>query len=341
MKIFLTGATGYVGWEICKRLIKDGHEVNALCREPAKTMPMENLNWKEGSLENIASVLGAMEGCAHVYHCGGLARVWDSDSQAFYRANVLGTENVLEAARQHNVERLVFTSSAGVIGKSLSTPMTEDDPRLEPFDNDYDLTKYLAGEKVLEYAREGRFAVIVYPSRIYGPGIDSLTNVVTNAFSRYLRQSFYLVPGDGRSECNYVFIGDVVDGHIRAMQYGKPGEKYILGGENCSYNRLFDLFEKVSGEKRRRISIRSGVLNVASMVLLSWAKLTGTPPFITPWYARRLFHPQLLSSGKAEAILGYHITPLLEGLEITLGSMGFPKKNSGFQQRPQISITSF
>ena len=89
-----------------------------------------------------------MEGCTHIFHCAALARAWHPDPNAFFEANVTGTENLLEAAKYHEVEKIVFTSTAGVFSKSLSTPLTEEDPRLEPFDTDYDLTKFLAEEKI-------------------------------------------------------------------------------------------------------------------------------------------------------------------------------------------------
>jgi nucleoside-diphosphate-sugar epimerase len=323
MKIFITGATGYIGWELCKRLLSEGHEVTALCRNPQKANKADNLKWVEGSFEDAASIRTAMQGCTQVYHCGALARVWDKDSGAFYRVNVLGTENVLDAARFHGIEKLVLTSTAGVIGKSLSNLMTEDDPRLEPFDNDYDLTKFMAEEKVLEYAREGRWAVIVNPSRVYGPGNDSPSNAVTNTLKRFLRQPFYFVPGDGSPKSNYVFVGDVVDGHIRAMEFGASGEKYILGGENLSYNELFECFEKISGLRRRRIEVPKGIFSIIAGMAVGWSNLSGHGPFVTPSYARRLFHPRLLSTKKAESMLGYQITPMMTGLAITLQSLGF------------------
>lgn len=328
MKIFITGATGFVGWELCKSLLSQGNEVIALCRSLSKTQPMQGLKWVEGNLEDAASVRAAMEGCTQVYHCAALARVWAADPGAFFRINVMGTENVLDAARYHNIEKLVLTSTAGVIGKSLSKPMTEDDPRLEPFDNDYDLTKFMAEEKVLEYAREGRWAVIVSLSRVYGPGIASPSNAVTNTLKRYLHQPFYMVPGNGEQRCNYVFIGDVVRGHIQAMERGTPGEKYIIGGENVSYNELFACFEKASGLRRRRIAVPQGIFSFVASILVGWSNLSGQPPLFTPFYAKRLFHSRMLSTQKAETMLGYQITPLIKGVAITLEGLGYARKES-------------
>jgi nucleoside-diphosphate-sugar epimerase len=322
MKYFISGGTGYIGWELCQRLLQDGHEVVALCRNLNGRVQLPGLTWKEGRLENTETLKQAMEGCNFVFHCAALARLWDPDPNAFYRVNVTGTENVLAAARATNIERLVFTSTAGVYGKSLSLPLCEEDPRLEPFDNDYDYTKYLAEESIKAYAAEGNWGVIVSPSRVYGPGNDSPSNAVTNTLIRYIRQNFYLVPGDGKPKSNYVFVQDVVDGHIKALEKGTSGEKYTLGGENISYNQLFEYFENLTGLKRRRISVSAAQIWFIAQIMQGWNKLTGKAPLITPWYARRMFHPRLLSTEKAEKNLGYKVTPMEEGLSITLKALG-------------------
>jgi nucleoside-diphosphate-sugar epimerase len=322
MKAFLTGGTGYVGWEICKRLISDGHEVVALCRQIPMHEKLHGLKWITGKLEDMQSLKEAMYGCTHVFHCAALARAWHPDPNVFFEANVNGTENLLEAAKYHEVEKIVFTSTAGVFGKSLSAPLCEEDPRLEPFDTDYDLTKFLAEEKIRAYAATGRHAVIVNPSRIFGPGKPTPSNVLNNTMLRYVKQPFYLVPGNGNAKGNYVFIEDVVDGHIRAMDKGISGEKYIIGGENISYNELYRIFEKVTGRRRKRISITPPVIGMLAKVMVLWSKVSGGNPFITPAFAKRIFDDRLLSTKKSETQLGCTITPVEEGMSITARHLG-------------------
>lgn len=322
MKVFVTGGTGYVGWEICKRLLNDGHEVVALCRQIPMHEKRVGLKWISGNLEDVGSIKRAMEGCTHVFHCAALARAWHPDPNAFFEANVAGTENLLEAAKYHEVAKIVFTSTAGVFGKSLSAPLAEEDPRLEPFENDYDQTKFLAEEKIRAYAATGRQAVIVNPSRVFGPGNATPSNVVNNTMLRYVKQPFYLVPGNGTAKGNYVFIDDVVDGHIRAMEKGISGERYIIGGENISYNDLYRIFEKVTGLKRKRISLSLPVLGALSRVMVLWSKLSGGNPFITPAFAKRIFADRMLNTKKAEIQLGYSITPVEAGMQITARHFG-------------------
>ena len=323
MKFFITGGTGFIGEGLINRLLNEGKEVVALCRSDKGLMEKEGLAWKKGSLEDADSLIRAMEGCTHVFHCAGLARLWDPDTEAFFRVNVKGTENILAAASYHDVEKLVYTSTAGVLGRSLSSPISEEDPRLEPFDNDYDLTKYLAEERVREYAAGGRQAVIVSPSRVYGPGTLSQSNSVTKTLVNYIRQNFYLVPGNGAPRSNYVFVDDVVEGHMLAMQKGAPGEKFTLGGENLSYNELYEQFKMVTGLERRRISIPAGAITLGAYTMMGWTRISGRPPVITPWFAKRLFHDRMLSIEKAESVLGYRATPMKEALSRTLEFLGY------------------
>ena len=325
IKYFLTGATGYIGDALCRRLLNDGNEVVALYRTEIPLFQHENLHWVKGHLEDPDSLFRAMEGCTHVFHCAGLARQWHPDKNAFYKINVAGTENVLQAAATHKIEGLVFTSSAGVIGKSMGVPMTEDDARLEPFDNDYDLTKHLAEEKVRQFARNHQ-AVIVNPSGVFGPGLPSPSNPISKTLKNYIENPFYFVPGNGESIRNFVFIDDVVNGHLLAMEKGSSGERYIIGGENISFNELFGHFEKLTGLKRIRVTVPEGIFKVISPLVLGISKLMNKEPFITPAWARRLFHPRLLSSQKAIDELGYAFTPVKEGLIKTLDSMGYERK---------------
>ncbi len=338
MKAFITGATGFVGQAICRRLLADGHTVVGMGRNTSAMFKYKNLAWIKAELEDSSAILEGMSGCTHVFHCGALARVWNRDPSAFFRANVSGTENVLDAARRNGIERLVFTSTAGVIGRSLSTPMKEDDPRLEPFDNDYDLTKHLAEQKVLEYASQGHWAVIVRPSRIYGSSNLSPSNAVTNTLRRYLQNGYYLVPTDGSYMSNYVYIDDVVDGHLKAISNGINGEAYILGGENLSYNDLFNYFKTLTGVTRKSIRVSPAMASFASYLMLGWSKLIGTDPFVTPSFAKRIFCNRLLSSNKARDHFGYTITPMAIGLQKTLEDIGFslPSKQKGKTLEPLI-----
>jgi len=132
MKIFVTGATGYIGNNLAKRLAAEGHTIYALCRsaEKASLLAHDNIKICDGDITDIKSVRTAMSGCEQVYHLAAYARVWAKDTSQYYLLNVEGTKNVLDAARELGIEKIVVTSTAGVLGPSGDRPVKEDDERI-------------------------------------------------------------------------------------------------------------------------------------------------------------------------------------------------------------------
>jgi nucleoside-diphosphate-sugar epimerase len=131
------------------------------------------------------------------------------------------TARLLAAAEKAGVKRLVFTSSASVISYSIKTPVQESDPLLEPYDDDYAASKFMAEQLVKKASRPGFETIIVLPPRVYGPSLVG-NNPVNNLVKGYLKRGFYFVPGNGSYQANYAFIDDVVEGHIQAMERGTP-----------------------------------------------------------------------------------------------------------------------
>jgi nucleoside-diphosphate-sugar epimerase len=337
MKILVTGATGYIGWELCKRLSFQGNEVNAMCRSMANLPTLPGINWVKGNVEDKKSVISAMEGCRQVYHAAAFARMTAHDTSQFFRINVDGTQHVLEAATYHDVERVLYTSTAGVIGRSLLTPMTEDDVRLEPFNNDYDLSKHMAEVCVRAYANNGKHAVIVNPSRVVGPGKITYANAVTRTISNYLQYPFYMVPGTGEAICNYVYIDDVINGHLVAMKHGRNGERYILGGTNSSYNNLFALLNHITGLQRSRIALPQKALVGFAYLHMAFKYLQRADAILTPELGKRLCQHRMLSHEKASRELGYTPTDLDTSLRKTLAFLGFPKSNTPHPESSSIN----
>ncbi len=333
MKILVTGATGYIGWKLCKRLAAEGYEVVALYRNRQIESSIPNISWAKGDLQDTSGLKVAMEGCQQVYHVAAVARMHTANNNEMYATNLQGTINVLEAAAYNSVERVVYTSSAGVMGKSFEMPLSEGDPRLEPFDNDYDLSKHLAEEQVKNYVRNGYDAVIVNPSRVFGPGIATYSNAVTRAISNYLKYPLFLVPGKGEAIANYVFIDDVVEGHLLAMRHGKAGENYILGGNNLSYNGLFDLLQSITGLHKTKIAAPMAAMKTVARIAAMLQFILGQHPTFTPYLCERLCHNSKLSVAKAMSEIGYQPTKIETALSITLRSLGF-KMDSTMVPRP-------
>ena len=146
MKIFVTGATGYIGNQLAISLANEGNEVTALVRSPEKENSLQhpNIRLVRGDITNYEAVFNAMKAASHVYHVAGYARLWAPDCSIFYTINVEGTRNVLKAAKELGVTKMVHTSSTAVFGPTGNRPATEESPRIAPFDNDYDLSKHLA-----------------------------------------------------------------------------------------------------------------------------------------------------------------------------------------------------
>lgn len=320
MKIYITGATGFIGSKLTKRMIEEGNTVHALIRNPAKSKKInfENVIFKDGDLLNADSLYQGMKGCEEVYHLAAFARPWAKQQDTYYKTNVQGTLNVLLAAIKAGVRKVVITSTAGVLGPSKKDLVTENSGSNNlPF-TEYEKTKILMEEKVWQLPKKQTQVVIVLPSRLYGPGELTVSNSVTKLIKLYSKGLWRLIPGNGQSIGNYVFINDVLDGLILAMKKGRSGERYIIGGQNLTYNEFFETLGKVFGKNRFMIKIPLKIILFISVIQLHLAELTGKPPVITPAWVKKYYHSWAISSNKAKNELGYQITPLHEGIIQTL-----------------------
>ena len=321
MKIFVTGATGYIGNNLAKRLAAEGHTIYALCRsaEKASLLAHDNIKICDGDITDIKSVRTAMSGCEQVYHLAAYARVWAKDTSQYYLLNVEGTKNVLDAARELGIEKIVVTSTAGVLGPSGDRPVKEDDERIGNILNEYEETKTQSEILCKDYCNKyNMHIVIVNPPRVYGPGVESESNGVTRLVRFYLAGKWKIIPGDGNGTGSYVHVDDVVNGHILAMEKGRSGERYILSGVNISYKDFFSLLAIVSGKKVNLYPLPVWMMMLAGYAIMGYAKVTGKPPLITPKWIRKYLYNWSLSCEKAQRELGYTYRSLEEGLRQTV-----------------------
>jgi nucleoside-diphosphate-sugar epimerase len=316
MNIFISGATGFIGRQLSLRLAEQGHTIHALSRRSNHPLlPVhQNIRVFLGDISNKNSLMAAMQDCEQAYHTAALARMWTKDKNEFHEVNVTGTRNVLEAAKEAGVGRVVHTSSCGVIGPTIKYPMTEEDPRITGFPIHYERTKYLAELEAQEFARKGMDVVIVCPSRVYGKGPVTDSNTVGKIVTAYLKGKWRVNPANGKQVSNYAYLDDVVRGHIAAMERGKTGHRYILGGEDISFNAFFDTVKQISGVSYRLINVPQSAIKWYSWIEWLKTSVTGYPPFFLPEFADRLKHDQKYSSQKAIDHLGYRITPFDEGM---------------------------
>ena len=317
-KIFVTGSTGFIGSVLIAKLLERGFSIRALKRNVAvETQP--NLEYISGDITDKESLRKGMSGCGYVFHLAAYAKNWASDPLTYTRVNIEGTQNVFAVAQELNVERIVWTSTIvtlgptppGIIGNEQMSRQTE-----QCF-TEYERTKTVMERKTAEWIKNGLPLVIVNPTRVFGPGLQSESNSVTKLIDQYRRGRFPILLNFGRNIGNYGFIDDVVSGHILAMERGKIGERYILGGENISLKELFDLTDKIDGKKRFQLKIFWAMPMLVAYYLQFQARCCGIYPPITPGWVRTFIVDWAFSCEKAERELGYRITPFEEALRRT------------------------
>ena len=320
MKIFVSGATGFIGSQLVKALANSGHLVHALYRSESKTINLVHPNIKlfKGNILNIHSLENAMEGCEQAYHVAAYANIWEKDCSVIYRLNIEGTMNVIQTAIKNNVGRIVCTSTAGVLGPGGDLIIDEEYPPPESFFADYESSKAILEGILKTISLAGPEIITVNPTRVYGPGVMSESNGVTIMIKNYIRGKWHIIPGNGKSKGNYVHVNDVVNGHMLAMEKGRNGERYLLGGENQSYNEFFKTLSKVSGKNHFLVKIPPILMLGLAYFMMIRAYVFGIKPMITPPLVRKINHNFNISSAKAIRELGYSPVNLKNGLEDTV-----------------------
>ncbi|MEO5944426.1 MAG: NAD-dependent epimerase/dehydratase family protein [Ferruginibacter sp.] len=320
MKILITGASGYLGNKLANKLAEGGNEVHALVRSSSSEKFLQHLNITvfKGDILNKGSLMTAMKGCSQVYHTAAKVGAWAKDPSVFYNVNVEGTKNVLDAALISGVEKIVFTSTSGVIGPTLNKPLEENDLRLKDLVIDYDLSKKNAEDLVINYAKEGMNVVIVSPSKVYGPGNVSHSLTANAIINTFLKKGITFIPSPGNYKVCFAFADDVVNGHILAMEKGLSGEKYILGGINISYYDFFHRIRTLAHCSAKIIKLPKGIITTWAGLQELTYKVFGLPVRFTVKSVDHAFSNYTFSSRKAMQDLNYSITPLDEALLKTI-----------------------
>jgi len=332
MKCMVTGATGFIGHSLVNELLKQNAVVHVLVRSKQKLAPefLHQVTVFEGDLHEPGVLDTAMKDCDYVFHLAGFTAVWSKDKTLASYINAEGTRNILNASIRNHISKVVFTSTAGTLPPSeQDQPVDENSPAPPDYLTDYERSKRQAELVCAEFADRGLDVVIVNPTRVYGPGLLNKSNSVTILIKKYLDGTWRFIPGDGLQTGNYAYIGDVVRGHIYALEKGKPGERYILGGENVSFNRLFEIIGETGGKKHTLFSVPDFAVAAFANVELFFADHLGKPPLITPAWVKRYNQNRLVTSRKATAELGYHVTPLAEGIKKTIVWLNSNKKTYG------------
>ena len=321
MRIFVTGATGFIGTRLVNELIKRGHTVHALSRSSSNRegLDHEQVRVFTGDILDQSSLQAAMEGCEQVYHLAAYAKNWAPDKQVYYDYNVRGMKNVFEVAMKVGVQRVVWTATIvtfgptppGVVGDETMRRITTN------YYTEYEASKVAAEEEARKYIENGTPVVIVNPTRVYGPGKLTEGNSVSLMIDMYDRGKVPVLLNKGINVGNYVLVDDLVKGHILAMERGRIGERYILGGENASLKSIFELVNEVSGKSHIQFSLPPRLALFYSRFEELKAEWLNIYPQITPGWVETYLQEWAYVSTKAERELGYKITPLKEGIRRT------------------------
>ncbi|NQU53243.1 MAG: NAD-dependent epimerase/dehydratase family protein [Bacteroidetes bacterium] len=321
MKCLVTGSTGFIGNRLVEELIKRSYHIHILVRSPKniKQYNSKNVSIFYGDLLNTEEINKASKGCDFIFHLAAYANIWSKDKLLPFKTNVSGTKNILEAALKNGIKKVVFTSSAAIFPpSSFNEEVNESFPLPEIYLTDYETTKLQAEQLCKEYCKKGLNIVIINPPRVFGPGFLNKSNSITILINKYIKGTWRIIPGDGTQIGNYAFIDDVVLGHILALEKGVPGENYILGGTNLSYNTFFEILAKSSGKKFKLFHLPISFMLLISNFEFLMAETLGKKPLITPPWVKRYMQNRALSSKKAEKDIDYSITPIHEAITKTI-----------------------
>lgn len=312
--VLVTGATGLIGRYVVDQLLSTGHSVRVLVRNPGRLDPatIGRVSIVAGDVRDRRAVSSAVRGAHTVLHLAGYARAWARDPVEFAEVNVRAVQYLLDAAQEYGVERLVH----------VSTVLTLAGIRPDPGHGGRDLTPYeeskFIGEQLVDgFAAAGHRAVVVHPSRVYGPGPLNDANGVTRLMALYLAGPLVPRLADGDVLGNYVHVADVARGVILAAERGSTGAHYVLGGENISMRRLLDLIGEVSGVHRRVLPVPRSAALVAAHAAQLWGRCGGVVA-ITPAWVRTYLDDHAVDVARSSRELGYRFRSLRQGLEETI-----------------------
>jgi farnesol dehydrogenase len=302
MRVLITGASGYLGRSLVQAFRAAGHETVAFSRHAASSgLPGARV---DGDVRDPAAVARAMEGCDAVCHSAAMVSVWSRRAAEFDDVNVGGLRHVLDAARAARVPRIVYTSSFMALPPAGAAVPGEW--------NDYQRTKVAADRVAGDAAAAGAPIVRLYPGVIYGPGARTAGNLVGSMVADHLQGKLSGVVG---ADCvwSYAYVDEVARGHVAAAERGRPGARYLLGGENAPQMRVYEIVRELTGRPLPR-RLPAWLARAAGAAGEIGARLTGRQPPLTAGTVSILTRDWAMDSSLAVAEIGYRIEPLRDGL---------------------------
>src|SRR5271157_4163192 len=319
MKIFLTGATGFIGHHVARALVADGAKLRLLVRKSSNLGNLEGTTGEMhvGDLSEPESLKPALVGCDAVVHVAADYRLWIPDPAAMYKANVDGTRELLRLAREAKVKRFVYTSSVATMHfRTDGMVINEDTPvSLADMVGHYKRSKFLAEQEAIKAAQAGQKVIILNPTTPIGPN-DRKPTPTGRIFVDFLNAKF---PAYVDTGLNLVDVSEVARAHLLALTQGTPGRRYILGGENLTLKQILDKMSAITG-------IPSPTVKVPFVVAATYAffeewitgRIRGKEPRATLEEVRMGRKKMFASSARAQQELGFRIVPVYPAMRAAI-----------------------
>jgi dihydroflavonol-4-reductase len=310
----VTGANGFVGCHVVRALVARGTHARALVRPTGDQRALKGVDCELafGDLRDHEAVRRAVRGCDEVYHVAADYRLWVRDEAAMYAANVDGTRNIINAAHAAHVCRIIHTSTVGALGIGADGLGREDSPvTLKAMVGPYKRSKFLAEQEALNAAKAGIPVVIVNPSTPVGP-FDYKPTPTGRIIVDFLNRR---MPAYVNTGLNLVRVEDCARGHLLAAERGRPGEKYILGGENLTLRELLLRLSELSGLPAPRVRLPFAMALGFALGAEAVARtITHRPPRASLTEVRMARKKMFFDSAKARTELGYEAAPINDAL---------------------------
>ena len=316
MKVFLTGATGFVGSHVAAVYASAGADLRLLTRSTSNRSAIEAFPGADvviGDLKQASSLKAALRGCDALVHVAADYRLWVRDPQEMYAANVEGTRVLLQIAREAGVPRVVYTSSVATMGFQKDGSIVDESTPvgLEHMIGHYKRSKFLAEQVAIEAARSGQHVVLLNPTTPIGAG-DRKPTPTGRIIVDFLNRRF---PAYVETGLNLVDVGEVARMHLVALERGTPGERYILGGENLTLKQILDRMSAITGLPSPSLRVPHAVAMIfACFDELVTGRLRGREPRATVEAVRMGKKMMFASSAKAQRDLGFEVLPVYPAL---------------------------
>ncbi len=339
MKVFLTGATGFIGSHVARHCVQQGLQLRLLTRKTSDLASLADLppdtEQVTGDLRDPASLRSALQGCDAVMHVAADYRLWVRDPESMYASNVHATRDLLRLAAELGVTRFVYTSSVATMGfRADGTIVDESSPvSISDMIGHYKRSKFLAEEQAIAAARSGQHVIILNPTTPIGAG-DRKPTPTGRIVVDFLNRRF---PAYVDTGLNLVDVEEVARMHVVALDRGTPGKRYILGGENLSLKQILDRMSAITG-------LPSPTMRVPHTVAMAFAffdewvtgRLRGQEPRATVEAVRMGRKIMFANSARAERELGFEVRPVYAALRSAIDwflDHGYAPRPPGLEQQ--------